>query len=330
MNILVIGGTRNVGHHLILRMVERGHRVTTFNRGQTPDELGSTVDRLHGDRTDPGQLVKALGSRDFDAVIDTIAMRPEETRSALDILDGRTGHYVHFSTGQVYLVRDGCPSPAGEGEYEGPLLPRPESDWETREWRYGIDKRGCEDLLAEAWEARSFPSTRLRLPMIHGERDHYGRIQGYVLRLLDGGPIVVPQEAGPPLKHIDQRDVVTAIAKIIEGGLGRGEAFNLASDEGWTLDRFLAALGELVGVHADIVRRPRGELQRAGVFPGCSPHSNPWMSVLDNRRAKEELGLSFAGFEEYLPRLADHFTDPDLSPPKAYSDLRERELELVR
>ena len=131
--------------------------MTTFNRGQTPDELGSAVDRLHGDRSDPGQLMKALGGRDFDAVVDTIAMRPEETQGALDVLDARIGHYVHFSTGQVYLVREGCTSPAREAEYEGPLIPRPGSEWETREWQYGIDKRGCEDLLAEAWETRGFP-----------------------------------------------------------------------------------------------------------------------------------------------------------------------------
>lgn len=304
--------------------------MTTFNRGQTPDELGSAVDRLHGDRSDPGQLMRALGGRDFDAVVDTIAMRPEETQGALDVLDARIGHYVHFSTGQVYLVREACSSPAREKEYEGPLLPRPDSEWETREWQYGIDKRGCEDILADAWETRSFPSTRLRLPIIHGERDHYGKLHGYVLRLLDGGPIVVPEKAGPPLKHIDQRDVVTAIVKIVEDGVGHGEAFNLVQDEAWTLERFLEALGELVGVRPEIVQRPRAELQRAEVFPGCSPFSNPWMSVLDNRRAKEELGLSFTNFEEYLPRLAKHFADPDLPPPKAYTDLRERELKLAR
>lgn len=274
--------------------------------------------------------MKALGGRDFDAVVDTIAMRPEETIDALDVLDGRIGHYVHFSTGQVYLVREDCSSPAREGDYQGPLLPCPSSEWEKREWQYGIDKRGCEDLLAEAWATRGFPSTRLRLPMIHGERDHYGRIHGYVLRLLDGGPIVVPEEAGPPLKHIDQRDVVTAIVKIVEDGLGHGEAYNLAQDGAWTLERFIEALGELVGVAPKVVRWPRAALQEAEVFPGCSPHSNPWMSVLDNQRAKEELGLSFAGFEEYLPRLAAHFVDPDLSPPQAYSDPRKRELALTR
>jgi nucleoside-diphosphate-sugar epimerase len=257
-------------------------------------------------------------------------MRPEETQGALEVLDARIGHYVHFSTGQVYLVREGCSSPAPETEYEGPLLPRPDSEWETREWQYGIDKRGCEDLLADAWETRSFPSTRLRLPVIHGERDHYGKLHGYVLRLLDGGPIVVPKEAGPPLKHIDQRDVVTAIVRIVEDGVGHGEAFNLAQDEAWTLERFLQALGELVRVRPKVVQRPRTELQRAEVFPGCSPFSNPWMSVLDNRRAKEELGLSFANFEDYLPQLAKHFADPDLSPPQAYCDLRKRELELAR
>lgn len=330
MDVLVIGGTRNVGHHLAVALSDLGHRVTTLNRGRTPDELGDRVDRLRADRTDPGQLARALGHLSFDACVDTIAMRGGDTRTAIGALDGRIGHYVHLSTGQVYLVRDGCPVPAREEDYEGPLIdPPPGDSWESGEWRYGIEKRECEDELEEAWAGRRFPATRLRLPMIHGPRDHYGRIHGLVRRLLDGGPLLVPVEGGPRIRHVHQADVVAAILRLIETGAGKGSAYNLAQDDLWTLDDFLDRVAGLLGIEPDIVRVPRAELETAGLFPACAPFANPWMSILDNRRAKEELGLGFAGFDEYLPELVAHFRDPFLEPPATYSGQRAREIALA-
>jgi len=38
LDVLIIGGTRNLGHLLSLELLETGHQVTVFNRGQTPDE----------------------------------------------------------------------------------------------------------------------------------------------------------------------------------------------------------------------------------------------------------------------------------------------------
>lgn len=331
MDILMIGGTRNVGHHLAAALSDLGHRVTTVNRGRTPDDLGDRVERLRADRTSPDELARVLGKRCFDACVDTIAMRGVDTRTAMEILDGRVGHYVHLSTGQVYLVRVDCPVPAREEDYEGPLVdPPPADSWEHAEWRYGIEKRECEDLLMEAWAERRFPATRLRLPMIHGPRDHYGRIHGLVRRLLDGGPLLVPLEGGPAIRHVHQADVVAAILQLLETGAGKGLAFNLAQNDLWTLDHLVDRVVTFLGVEPDIVRLPRRELEAAGLFPACCPFANPWMSVLDNRRARERLGLVFLDFDEYLPDLVDHFRDPSRDPPAAYAHQRERERALAR
>lgn len=328
MRVLVIGGSRNVGHHLVHALLERGHDVTTFNRGTTPDDLPDAVERLHGDRTDPAHLAREIGNRGFEACVDTIAMREGDTRAAIDVLDGRVDHYVHLSTGQVYLVRAGSPVPAREEDYEGPLVePPPGDSWEAPEHRYGIEKRACEDALAEAWASRGFPSTRLRLPMIHGPRDHYRRIHGYVLRLTDDHPLLVPLERGPRLRHLYVEDLVDAILDLIESGRGIGSAYNLSQDDEWTFGEFLDRMDELLDAEPDVVRLPREELAAAGVFPACSPFSNPWMSVLDNVRAKEELGFEPRGFEEYLPGLVEHFRKEP--PYPGYEERRTQEVELA-
>ena len=40
--------------------------------------------------------------------------------------------------------------------------------------------------------ASGFPATRLRIPMVNGQRDYYRRIESYLWRLLDGSPILLP------------------------------------------------------------------------------------------------------------------------------------------
>ena len=78
MKILVIGGTRNLGHNLVHKLVNLGHRVTVFNRGKTHDALPETVERLRGDRTDPAQLTRALQGRSFDVVVDNALYKGAE------------------------------------------------------------------------------------------------------------------------------------------------------------------------------------------------------------------------------------------------------------
>lgn len=328
MRVLVIGGTRFLGPRLARSLLARGHAVTTFNRGATPDALPDFVERLHGDRTDPSQLGRALTGRSFDACVDTIAMRGSDTAAAIEALDGRVGHYVHFSTGQVYLVRAGCPTPAREEDYDGRLVPPPARDaWDAGEWTYGVEKRECEDLLESAWGARGFPGTRLRLTMVHGEDDPQGRIRAYVLRLVKGGPLLVPAEPIPPIRPISAAAVVETVVRILESGQGKGAAYNLAQSESWTHDQLVARIAGMLGAEPELVRRPREELLAADVYPACAPLSKPWMSVLDPGRAARELGFEPGRFDDWLPDVVERISV--LPPPRGFEDVRAREIELV-
>lgn len=94
MDILIIGGTRNLGHLLALRLLETGYRVTILNRGQTPDELPGEVTRLRGDRSDPVQLKQALAGRSFDTVVDTTLYNGPDAQAVARILEGRVGSYI--------------------------------------------------------------------------------------------------------------------------------------------------------------------------------------------------------------------------------------------
>jgi nucleoside-diphosphate-sugar epimerase len=49
MHILIIGGTRFMGPYIITDLLEAGHRVTLFHRGQSRLELPAGVEEILGD-----------------------------------------------------------------------------------------------------------------------------------------------------------------------------------------------------------------------------------------------------------------------------------------
>lgn len=319
MNILIIGGTRQVGHYLTERLLASGHRVTLLNRGLTKDSLPESLPRLHCDRTDATQLRRALSGRTFDVVVDTVLYRRPEAETIVSLLDGRVGQYITLSSGQVYLVRDNLKRPFREEDYAGETIQPPAlATYDYEEWLYGMDKRSCEDILTEAHTGRGFPATILRLPMVHSARDQFLRLYSYVLRLRDGGPILVPDQPNHPLRHIYALDVVKAIHTIIESGKGKGRAYNISQDETLPITEFLNKLGEAVGVEPQIVTVPRDRLVSDGFLPDCSPFSDVWMSELDNTRSKVELGMTYTPVADYLSKIVHELTALKPIPPAGY------------
>jgi nucleoside-diphosphate-sugar epimerase len=329
LKILLIGGNRFLGHELALRLVAAGHAVTVFNRGRQPDALGGRVERLTGDRTtaDFGRLV---GGREFDAAVDFAAFDGADGRDAAATLLGRVGHYVAISTGQVYLVRDGCPRPARESDYDGRLTAPPQDADDRAQWDYGVKKRELEDELALAWQRRRFPATRLRIPMVNGERDHYRRIERYLWRLLDGGPILLPGGGARVTRHVYSG----AVVKAIQGLLGRrssfGRAYNLAQDETPTLRELVAELGARLGARPRFAEPSTDAVRAAGLDPlAVSPFSGSWMSYIDPGLAKAELEFRHEPLGSYLDKIVASFlAHPPAEPPPGY-EARATELRLA-
>ena len=320
MQVLIIGGNRFMGHGLTWRLLAAGHNVAHFNRGSVKDPFGERIERFHGDRTTLDFHNRLVG-RSFDAVVDFAAFEGRDARDAVSILKGRVGHYILISTGQVYLVRRGCPWPAEERNYDGPLISRPKDPADVPEWEYGVGKRDCEDVLAEAWAREHFPSTRLRIPMVDGERDHLRRLEAYLWRILDGGPVLVPAGDHRPVRHVYAGAVVRTIASLLGRADTFGRAFNLSQDEMPTLPELIALLAELLGAPTRIVEVPAQLIEGAGLeLRAVSPFSSRWMSCLDPGLAKAELGFRHEPLAEYLGRIVSSFlAHSPVTPPPSYA-----------
>jgi nucleoside-diphosphate-sugar epimerase len=317
VHVLVVGGNRFVGYELAFRLLAGGHRVTLLNRGTRPDPFAGRVERLTGDRS-AGGFARLVGKRTFDAVVDFAVFHGDEAAEAAAALEGRVGHYVMISTGQVYLVRVPRPSPARESDYDGPLMAAPESAAEKEQWDYGFGKRAAEDVLAAAWKESRFPSTRLRLPMVNGERDYHRRLEGYLWRLLDGGPLILPDGGDRPTRHVYGGAVARAIAALLGNAATFGQAYNLAQDETPTAREILTIAADLLGARAQFVTVPAGDIDKAGLdVVAVSAFSGRWMSFLDPARARAELAFRHEPLREYLGRIVAAFVaHPPSAPPE--------------
>jgi len=329
MRILIVGGNRFMGYGLTWRLLASGHEVSHFNRGLTRDPFGERIERLHGDRTTE-DFARLLAGRSFDAVVDFAAFVGADAEAAVAALRGRAGHYVFVSTGQVYLVRSGCPSPARESDYAGPVMPEPTDPADGAEWQYGVGKRACEDRLARAWSEERFPSTCLRIPMVDGERDNKRRLEAYLWRLLDGGPVIVPEGDLRPVRHVYAGAVVRAIVALLGRSETFGQAYNLSQDEMPSLPELVTLFAEALGAPARLQPVPAAAIRAAGLrVTDVSPYSSVWMSCLDPARAKAELGFRHEPLAEYAGRIVASFlAHPPSDPPPGYGG-RETERRLA-
>lgn len=331
MRVLIIGGTRNLGPSIVAALLRDGHNVTIFHRGRTLYDLPREIEVLRGDRTQRSDCERLLGRRDFDAAIDTTLYNGCDAAIALDVLKGRVAHYIFISTGQVYLVRVGPERPFREEDYEGPLMAEPPRDnaLDHSNWVYGVEKRQAEDLLVQAYATYKFPYTSLRLPMVNSERDHYHRLQNYLLRMSDGGPQLIPDDPGLPLRHVYGEDVVRAIQLCLCDLKTIGRAYNISQEETLSLREFLDLTTQIEHAKPQIVEFPRDLLNSAKLLPHCSPFSDPWMSSLANDRSKQELGMRYTPFRDYLGNLIEYYREHHQASPPGYEQ-RNRELEFAQ
>ena len=100
MKILVIGGTRFFGIHMVEELLKTGHDVTIATRGLSADGYSRRVQRIVFDRTDADSVRNALSGRHFDVIIDKLAYCSNDIKSLMDAAD--CNQYIHMSTTAVY------------------------------------------------------------------------------------------------------------------------------------------------------------------------------------------------------------------------------------
>jgi nucleoside-diphosphate-sugar epimerase len=143
----------------------------------------------------------------------------------------------------------------------------------------------------------------LRLPIVQGEGDVSLRLWAYLERLLDGGPVLLPEGGAELVRFVDARDVGRAVVRLLEDVPPRAAAYNLAQPDVVTLREFLERVATEAGVRPRFVDVSWSEALAAGLEPAFSPYATRWRSLLDPSAAAGEWGFLAARTEAYLPRV---------------------------
>jgi len=173
MKLLILGGTRFVGRHLVEAALARGDAVTVFTRGRQPNPWGAAVTALTGNR-DPGVApgLAALEQGTWDAVIDLSGYVPRIVRASAALLAPRAGRYLFVSSFSVYAdaSRPGMTETAAVGTLDDPAS-------EEIGKYYGPLKAACEDVVTGIFGDRA---TVVRPGLIVGPFDPTDRFAYWV------------------------------------------------------------------------------------------------------------------------------------------------------
>jgi 2'-hydroxyisoflavone reductase len=207
MRILVLGGTRFVGRHLVEAARAGGHTVTVFNRGRTPLPWDD-VEQCTGDR-ETGDL-EALRDGEWDACLDVNGYAPERVRASARLLREHVARYAFISTVSVYAL-PGAP-PIDETGALHPV-PSPETD-AAGPGLYGPLKVACEQEVE-----RAFPGAALivRPGIVAGPCDPTNRFTWWVERVARGGEVLGPGAPITPVQLVDARDLAHFTTALIGG-----------------------------------------------------------------------------------------------------------------
>ncbi|MCF6136389.1 NAD-dependent epimerase/dehydratase family protein [Pseudalkalibacillus berkeleyi] len=315
MNILVIGGTKFVGRHIVEAALLHGHRVTLFNRG-TNREVFPELELIQGDRV---KDANKIGGRKWDAVIDTCGYHPKTVRKTVKAIKDYTDIYTFISTASVYknfacedmIDEDAEVLTLTDEEIDG-ISETAERTPET----YGPLKYYCEQVVYDEMEGRGLV---IRPGLIVGPHDPTDRFTYWANRLAEDREILAPGRPERKIQFIDARDLAEWTIQMVERQVvgtynAAGPALKLM------MATFLEKGKMLFNNPADITWVSESFLKKN--------HVGPWMELplwipetyalseerppangdigLDNFKAMKE-GLRFRPYEETLKDTHDWF-----------------------
>ncbi|MFH7025321.1 MAG: NAD-dependent epimerase/dehydratase family protein [Heteroscytonema crispum UTEX LB 1556] len=233
MRILIMGGTRFIGVYLTQLLLEEGHSVTLFNRGNRPFPQG--VEQIIGDRTDATQLKEKLSLRNFDVIFDNNGRELTDTQPLAEIFQDRIQHFVYMSSAGVYLKSDQMPHIEGDAV-----------DPKSRH----KGKHETEAYLTQ----QGLPFTSIRPTYIYGP-SNYNELESWFFdRIVRDRPIPIPGNG----MHITQfghvQDLAKAMCKILGNYNTIGQIYNISGDRYVTFDGLARACTVAAGKSPDAVK----------------------------------------------------------------------------
>ena len=210
MRILIMGGTRFIGVYLTKILVEQGHEVVLFNRGNKPAPVEG-VQQIHGDRKDATQLKEKLSGETFDAIFDNNGRELSDTQPLVEIFKDKVQHFVYMSSAGVYLQSDQMPHVEGDSV-----------DPKSRH----KGKHETEAYL----DAQGIPFTAIRPTYIYGPQNYNDLEAWFFDRIVRDRPILIPS-SGLYITQLGHcKDLARAMSLVLGNQHAIGQVYNVSGD----------------------------------------------------------------------------------------------------
>ena len=233
MNILVIGGTRFFGIHMVNKLLEQGHEVTIATRGNAADSYGDRVHRLRIERTSEDSMRQALQGKHYDVVIDKIAYCSNDIRYVMDYVD--CDKYIYMSSTSVYNPKH---IDTREEDVDG--MSRDFVWCDRMAFPYEGIKRQAEYALWQQYPDSNWIA--VRYPYAIGRDDYTKRLRFYVEHVMTGTPMFIDNidcqmgfirsdEAGEFIAHLVDRDITGAVNGCATGTISLREIITYVEEK---------------------------------------------------------------------------------------------------
>lgn len=301
MNILILGGTKFIGPHVVRRLAELGHDVTIFHRGETETDLPANVHHVHGDFSEFANYVDQLRALSPEVVLDMVPFR-EEDAQRLKSFKHVARRVVAISSGDVYRAfgriwrtEPGPPDPIPLTE-DSPLREKLSNA--------GLDynKTAVERAIISDPD---LSATILRLPATHGPGDQQHRLFKYLKRMDDERPFILLDEVLANWKwsrgYVE--DVAHAIVLAVTDERAAGRIYNVADTTAFAEAEWVRQIARVHGWKGEVIALPSEQLPPSLRSDGFDLSQQ---YVVDTSRIRRELGYAEeVPFDEALRRTID-------------------------
>ena len=268
MTVLAIGGTGFIGRCAVPMLLEMGHDVTVFHRGQThaPDGARSIV----GDRRELARHAPDLRATRADVVLDFLLSNQRQAVEVTDLFRGHAARVVALSSCDVYRAagilhgtEPGKPdnSPITEDSaLRTQLHPYPPAVVQKIRSVYPWLEEDYDKIPAErtVMGCAELPGTVLRLPMIYGPGDPLHRFLPVVKRVNDGRAVILLDDATAQWRAIRGyvENVAWAVALAATDVRAAGRTYNVGDPENFTELEWRRQIADAMGWKGRFVVMP--------------------------------------------------------------------------
>jgi nucleoside-diphosphate-sugar epimerase len=294
MKILVIGGTNFIGFNVVLQLIEMGHEVTVFNRGETQTNLPKEVKWIKGNRHNLLQYKYEFQKLAPQVVLDMIPYTAKDAQGVVETFQDIAQRVVAISSQDVYRARDiiwqretGIIDPVPLTE-DSPLRSQlyPYRGLSDDPFAHDYDKIPVEKVLMSA---SNLPATILRLPMVYGAGDYIHRLYPYIKRMDDQRPTIILEEKLSRWQgcYGYVENVARAIVLAVNDQRATGRIYNV-SESTITIADLVKAIASVVGWQGEIIILPKSQM--LDTWKSEANLDQHW--VTDSTRIRTDLGYT--------------------------------------